>query len=181
MSTPLPSTHPRHPARSIVGWLAGALLLASFASVTGCRSAIPDVATSRLDYERTTADGSRIKIALSSPREVEIGGATIDPSSGVLTLTNYSAVPNQGALRARVDEVAGYREMFREGKELGKELGALAVLGWTGREARPSPGTPSAAPPRLAPEDIDQIVALLRASLSSTNSVSTNLTLRSAQ
>ncbi len=153
--------HPRNLARFIFGIFAMAFIFAVLAVATGCRSRVPDVAASRLVYQRDAADGSTIKIDLWSPREVEIGGATINPATGELTITNYSAVPNQAALRARVDEVSQQREMAKEYLTLGKELGALAVLGWTGREARQAPGTTSAGP--LSPEAVAQIVAALRA------------------
>lgn len=162
-------THPRNLARVILGIFALATLFAILAMATGCRSSIPDVAGSRLTYKRTTPDGIKIEVDLHSPREVRIQGASIDPINGLLVLTNYSAVPNEAALRARVDEAAQQREMAREYLNLGKEIGAMGVMAWTGRDVRQQPGGAAAGP--LPPETVAQIVAALRAA---TNSAATN-------
>lgn len=152
------NTHHRNMFRVIAGLFLAACLFGFLGLLaTGCRSSIPDVAGSHLRYKRTAPDGSQIEVDVKSPREVRIGGVTVDLTNGLLVLTNYSAVPNEAALRARVDEAAQQREIWKDGLTTGRELGALGVLAWTGRDTR----APSAAP-RLAPEDLAQIAALLR-------------------
>lgn len=167
------NTHPRNLFRVIVGIFLMACLFGFLGVLaTGCHSSIPDVAGSHLRYKRTAPDGSQIEVDVKSPREVRIGGVTVDLTNGLLVLTNYSAVPNEAALRARVDEAAQQREMWKDGLATGRELGALTVLGMTGRTPQP-PGILSGP---LSPDALAQIAALLR----STNTVpaSTNALLR---
>lgn len=143
---------------------------------SGCRSITADVSASELRYKRKTADGASVDVRLRSPREVEIQGAMIDPVNGVMTLTNYSAVPNQGALRAAVDEAAQRRLSLRDGLEFGRDALAMGVMYGTGGAVRPplggSGGTGAlgalgvggagALSGPLSPEALAQIVNALR-------------------
>lgn len=168
------NTHPRNLARVIVGIFLAACLFGFLGILaTGCKSRVPDVAASQLDYERTAPDGTKIKIKLWSPREVEIGSATVNPATGVFAMTNYNASPNAAALRAQVDERREIREMMREGMETTRTALQSAVTAFTGRDARGSP-----AATRLAPEDLAQIAALLRGATATNAPASTNAPLR---
>ncbi len=111
----------------------------------GCRSAIPPLVRSDIEFTRELADGSKTRFRARNPKDLALGGLRLDPQTGTVEITNYTSAANVDVLQARQHEAAQQRMAFQEGMTRLESMAYMMAAAKVGQAVLPpGAGAPAA-------------------------------------